>query len=117
MVNIGGKCSNFKTTMTSGKPSKMHPTIQGQSNGHQVLNETEQNELYRRGVKMLQERCKAIQKNNERIVHRLHVVKQMTKRRSREVEMLKNRLDRYNDGWRTAPQPVAEKPEESKEVE
>ncbi|XP_055536342.1 TCF3 fusion partner homolog [Wyeomyia smithii] len=103
--------------MTSGKPSKTHPVNQRPSNGNQVFSEMEQNELYRRGVKMLQERCKAIQKNNERIVHRLHVVKRLTKKRSREVEMLKNRLDRYNDNWRTAPQPLAVKLEECKAAE
>ncbi|XP_053688539.1 TCF3 fusion partner homolog [Sabethes cyaneus] len=100
--------------MTSGKPSKTHQTNQRPSNGSQVFSEVEQNELYRRAVKLLHERCKAIQKNNERIVHRLHVVKRLTKKRNREVEMLMNRLDRYNDSWRTAPQPLAVKLEESK---
>ncbi|XP_058460081.1 TCF3 fusion partner homolog [Malaya genurostris] len=103
--------------MASGKSSKMHSSIQGQSNGQEVLSEVEQNELYRRGAKMLHERCKAIQKNNERIVYRLHIVKKMTKRRNREVEMLKKRLDRYNDGWRTATLPTTVKEDESKSVE
>ncbi|XP_062559287.1 TCF3 fusion partner homolog [Armigeres subalbatus] len=104
--------------MTSGKPSKPNVSHPHSENGHrQLFNETEKNEQYRRGVKMLQERCKAIQKNNERIVHRLHAVKKMTRKRNREVEILKNRLDRYSDGWRTAPQPVAVKLEESKASE
>ncbi|KXJ71431.1 TCF3 fusion partner homolog [Aedes albopictus] len=103
--------------MTSGKPSKPNVSHPHGENGHQLFNETDKNEQYRRSVKMLQERCKAIQKNNERIVHRLHMVKKLTKKRNREVEILKNRLDRHNDGWRTAPQPVAVKLEESKASE
>lgn len=30
-------------------------------------------------------------------------MKKMIKRRSKEVAMLKNRLDKYNDGWRHVP--------------
>ncbi|XP_055629573.1 TCF3 fusion partner homolog [Toxorhynchites rutilus septentrionalis] len=110
------RCSVESANMTSGKPSKSQSIDSGTTaeNGHQLFSEAERNEQYRKGVRLLQERCKAIQKNNERIVHRLHMVKKMIKRRSREVEIVKNRLDRHNDGWRTATVPLAVKLEESK---
>ncbi|XP_055600644.1 uncharacterized protein LOC129749638 [Uranotaenia lowii] len=99
--------------MTSGRPPKSHVSNPHLDNGHQLFNEMEKNEIYRRAAKMLQERCKAIQKSNERTVHRIHMVKKLLKRRTREVEILKNRLDKHKDGWRSAPQPMAVKLEES----
>uniref|UniRef100_A0A1Q3F6N6 INO80 complex subunit F domain-containing protein n=1 Tax=Culex tarsalis TaxID=7177 RepID=A0A1Q3F6N6_CULTA len=108
--------------MTSGKPPKQPfpsnpqqpPTDNGFQAGSQQPYDPDKNEQYRRGVKMLHERCKSIQRHNERVVFRLHSVKRLIKSRSRDVEMLKKRLDRYQDNWRSAPEKTAAKPEESK---
>ncbi|XP_039446392.1 TCF3 fusion partner [Culex pipiens pallens] len=108
--------------MTSGKPPKQPfpsnpppPTDNGFQQASQY--DPEKNEQYRRGVKMLHERCKSIQRHNERVVFRLHSVKRLIKTRSRDVEMLKKRLDRYQDNWRCAPEKTAVKLEESKAEE
>ncbi|EDS45161.1 conserved hypothetical protein [Culex quinquefasciatus] len=110
--------------MTSGKPPKQPfpsnpppPTDNGFQQASSSQYDPEKNEQYRRGVKMLHERCKSIQRHNERVVFRLHSVKRLIKTRSRDVEMLKKRLDRYQDNWRCAPEKKAVKREESKAEE
>jgi len=59
-------------------------------------------EKYRRACRLLEEKCREIEKDNEKLSFRLDEVKKMTKRRNRDVTLLKNRLDTYGDDWRTA---------------
>ncbi|XP_055371920.1 uncharacterized protein LOC129605921 [Condylostylus longicornis] len=58
---------------------------------------------YRRFVEQLYLKCQEIQDQNQRYVFRLNKMKKLIKRRSKDVEILKNRLDRYNDAWRHVP--------------
>lgn len=61
---------------------------------------------YRQSVDLIVQRCTALSADNERLVHRLHYVKQLTRRKERDVALLKRRLDDHSDGWRTAqPEP------------
>lgn len=62
---------------------------------------------YQRAIEMIVLKCESLSADNERLVHRLHYVKKITKRQERDVAILKRRLDLYNDGWRTAqPEPL-----------
>lgn len=62
---------------------------------------------YRKGVLMLEETCENMQKENERLVYRLHAIKKLAKRREKDVSLVKSRLDVYNDDWRVAqPEPL-----------
>ncbi|XP_049546644.1 TCF3 fusion partner homolog [Anopheles darlingi] len=91
--------------MTNGKMSK----ATGANTNTEKQTDTspaDMNEAYRRGCKLLHEKCKAIQRSNERLVFRLHKVRKMTKTRMRDVELLKARLDSHHDDWRTAPDPT-----------
>ncbi|XP_053671061.1 TCF3 fusion partner homolog [Anopheles nili] len=91
--------------MTSGKSIKSHGT--NSSNEKPTdLTPVDTNEAYRMGVKLLHEKCKALQRSNERLVFRLHKVQKMTRTRARDVEFLKAKLDSYGDGWRTASDPT-----------
>lgn len=63
---------------------------------------TDQSECYRQAIDLIVQRCAALSADNERLVHRLHYVKQMTRRKERDVALLKRRLDEHSDGWRTA---------------
>uniref|UniRef100_A0AAG5DU59 INO80 complex subunit F domain-containing protein n=1 Tax=Anopheles atroparvus TaxID=41427 RepID=A0AAG5DU59_ANOAO len=96
--------------MTSGKPIKSH-AIHANNDKPSEGTRIESIDAYRRGVKLLHEKCKALQRSNERLVFRLHKVRKMTKVRERDVERLKARLDNYGDGWRTAPDPAEVKEE------
>uniref|UniRef100_A0A182P2M7 INO80 complex subunit F domain-containing protein n=1 Tax=Anopheles epiroticus TaxID=199890 RepID=A0A182P2M7_9DIPT len=92
--------------MTSGKPVKTHSSIPiGESKPYEHA-PLDTNEAYRRGVKLLHEKCKALQRSNERLVFRLHRVQKMTRSRTRDVEFLKAKLDSFGDGWRTAIDPM-----------
>ncbi|XP_058053422.1 TCF3 fusion partner homolog [Anopheles bellator] len=82
--------------MTNGRP------IKSQSNS---TSGDATNEAYRKAAKLLHEKCKAVQRSNERLVFRLHKIQKMTRSRVRDVELLKAKLDSYGDGWRTAPDP------------
>lgn len=73
------------------------------------LNLTSQTEEpdYEKGISMLEETCENMQKENERLVYRLHVIKKLSKRREKDVSLVKSRLDVYNDDWRIAqPEPL-----------
>uniref|UniRef100_A0A182N3D5 INO80 complex subunit F domain-containing protein n=1 Tax=Anopheles dirus TaxID=7168 RepID=A0A182N3D5_9DIPT len=96
--------------MTSGKPLKQH-SANSASEKPSDLTPVDTNEAYRRGVKLLHEKCKALQRSNERLVFRLHKVQRMTRSRARDVEFLKAKLDSLGDGWRTAPDPMDVKEE------
>uniref|UniRef100_A0A182Q1I8 INO80 complex subunit F domain-containing protein n=1 Tax=Anopheles farauti TaxID=69004 RepID=A0A182Q1I8_9DIPT len=96
--------------MTSGKPLKQNST-NATNEKPTDLNPVDTNEAYRRGVKLLHEKCKALQRSNERLVFRLHKVQRMTRSRARDVEFLKAKLDSLGDGWRTAPDPMDVKEE------
>lgn len=62
---------------------------------------------YEKGILMLEETCENMQKENERLVYRLHVIKKLAKRREKDVSLVKSRLDVYNDDWRIAqPEPL-----------
>ncbi|XP_050067674.1 TCF3 fusion partner homolog [Anopheles maculipalpis] len=94
--------------MTSGKLSKTHSSS---SNNEDKGNLLDSNEAFRRGVKLLHEKCKALQRSNERLVFRLHRVQKMTRLRSMDVEILKAKLDYYGDDWRNAMDPANVKEE------
>ncbi|XP_035894262.1 TCF3 fusion partner homolog [Anopheles stephensi] len=96
--------------MTSGKPSKTHSSASNNEKKSNLI-ATDSNEAYRRGVKLLHEKCKALQRSNERLVFRLHRVQKMTRLRAMDVEILKAKLDYYGDGWRTAVDPADVKEE------
>lgn len=49
------------------------------------------------------ERCQELQIENERCVLRINTVKKLLRRRVRDVELLKRRLDKHNDIWRQLP--------------
>ncbi|XP_013113069.1 uncharacterized protein LOC106091177 [Stomoxys calcitrans] len=66
-----------------------------------LINEKEEN--YKRFVEKLIRRCQEIQIENERCVLRINNVKKIIRRRVRDVEILKVRLDRHNDAWRSLP--------------
>lgn len=62
---------------------------------------------YEKGIKMLEETCENMQKENERLVYRLHEIRKLSKRREKDVSLVKARLDLYNDDWRIAqPEPL-----------
>lgn len=62
---------------------------------------------YEKGISMLEETCENMQKENERLVYRLHEIKKLSKRREKDVSLVKQRLDVYNDDWRIAqPEPL-----------
>ncbi|XP_075161091.1 uncharacterized protein LOC142233914 [Haematobia irritans] len=63
----------------------------------------EKDEKYKLFVEKLLRRCQEIQTENERCVYRINNVKKMIRRRNRDVEILKARLDRHNDSWRSLP--------------
>uniref|UniRef100_A0A182WFL7 INO80 complex subunit F domain-containing protein n=1 Tax=Anopheles minimus TaxID=112268 RepID=A0A182WFL7_9DIPT len=96
--------------MTSGKPVKSHSsTTSNEKPVHHTA--TDSQEAYRRGVRLLHEKCKALQRSNERLVFRLHRVQKMTRMRTRDVDILQVKLDSIGDGWRTATEPVEVKEE------
>ncbi|XP_001237213.2 TCF3 fusion partner homolog [Anopheles gambiae] len=97
--------------MTSGKPVKSHSAIVSSESKPRERAPLDTNEAYRRGVKLLHEKCKALQRSNERLVFRLHRVQKMTRSRARDVEFLKAKLDSLGDEWRTAPDPMDVKEE------
>ncbi|XP_067613415.1 uncharacterized protein [Eurosta solidaginis] len=49
------------------------------------------------------ERCQDLQTENERCVMRINTMKKLLRRRTRDVELLKRRLDKHNDIWRQLP--------------
>lgn len=51
-------------------------------------------------------KCQDTQTENERLVLRITNTKKILKSRLRDVEILKKRLDRYNDNWRHVPMVV-----------
>ncbi|XP_053660045.1 TCF3 fusion partner homolog [Anopheles marshallii] len=96
--------------MTSGKPVKTHSSTSSNDKPLQHT-ATNLNEAYRRGVVLLHEKCKALQRSNERLVFRLHRVQKMSRTRARDVEMLQRKLDSFGDCWRTAMDPADVKEE------
>ncbi|KAM8708596.1 hypothetical protein ACLKA7_015549 [Drosophila subpalustris] len=62
-------------------------------------------------------RCQQIQAENERSVMRVNGIKKLLRRRTYDVELLKRRLDKHGDNWRSvpmvAPQPKG-KPEQKR---
>uniref|UniRef100_A0A182RLK4 INO80 complex subunit F domain-containing protein n=1 Tax=Anopheles funestus TaxID=62324 RepID=A0A182RLK4_ANOFN len=96
--------------MISGKSPKTHSsTSSNEKPVHHTT--TDSNEAYRRGVRLLHEKCKALQRSNERLVFRLHRVQKMTRTRARDVVILQTKLDSVGDGWSTAMDPVDVKEE------
>ncbi|XP_052890046.1 TCF3 fusion partner homolog [Anopheles moucheti] len=94
--------------MTSGKPVKTHSST---SSNDKPLQHTYSNEAYRKGVRLLHEKCKALQRSNERLVFRIHRVQKMSRARARDVEILQSKLDSFADCWRTAMDPADVKEE------
>lgn len=66
----------------------------------------EEQQKYKNLVEKLYRKCQDTQTENERLVLRITNTKKLTKSRLRDVEILKKRLDRYNDNWRHVPMVV-----------
>ncbi|EDV41019.1 uncharacterized protein Dana_GF23636 [Drosophila ananassae] len=59
--------------------------------------------LYKEMVEKLYEKCQRIQAENERCVMRVNGIKKIIRRRNHDVELLKKRLDKHGDNWRSLP--------------
>ncbi|XP_034482276.1 TCF3 fusion partner homolog [Drosophila innubila] len=74
-------------------------------------------QLYKLLVEKMYNRCQQIQAENERSVMRVNGIKKLLRRRTYDVELLKRRLDKHGDNWRSvpmvAPQPKG-KPEQKR---
>ncbi|KAJ6645367.1 hypothetical protein Bhyg_00573 [Pseudolycoriella hygida] len=57
---------------------------------------------YRRAIQLIDRKCELLSRNNEKLVRRIHYVKSISKRKEKDILLLKARLDEYNDEWRTA---------------
>lgn len=57
---------------------------------------------YRRAIQLIDRKCEVLSRNNEKLVRRIHYVKSISKRKDKDILLLKARLDEYNDEWRTA---------------
>ncbi|EDV98022.1 uncharacterized protein LOC6558575 [Drosophila grimshawi] len=61
------------------------------------------NEIYKLLVEKIYSRCQQIQSENERSVMRVNCIKKILSRRTYDVELLKKRLDKHGDNWRSVP--------------
>ncbi|XP_017008286.2 uncharacterized protein [Drosophila takahashii] len=61
------------------------------------------NLMYKQLVEKLYDKCQRIQAENERCVMRVNGIKKIVKRRNHDVELLKRRLDKHGDDWRSVP--------------
>ncbi|KAH8286891.1 hypothetical protein KR018_007276 [Drosophila ironensis] len=59
--------------------------------------------LYKEMVEKLYDKCQRIQAENERCVMRVNGIKKILRRRNHDVELLKKRLDKHGDNWRSVP--------------
>ncbi|KAH8266115.1 hypothetical protein KR038_003489 [Drosophila bunnanda] len=59
--------------------------------------------MYKQLVEKLYDKCQRIQAENERCVMRVNGIKKIVKRRNHDVELLKRRLDKHGDNWRSVP--------------
>ncbi|KAH8371554.1 hypothetical protein KR093_007966 [Drosophila rubida] len=79
-----------------------------------LINKSQQYKLL---VEKMYNRCQQIQAENERSVMRVNGIKKILRRRTYDVELLKRRLDKHGDNWRSvpmvAPQPKG-KPEQKR---
>ncbi|XP_053956598.1 uncharacterized protein LOC128862153 [Anastrepha ludens] len=63
----------------------------------------EKGQKYKLLAEKIYQRCHELQTENERCVLRINTVKKLLRRRTRDVELLKRRLDKHNDVWRQLP--------------
>ncbi|XP_016956262.1 TCF3 fusion partner homolog [Drosophila biarmipes] len=61
------------------------------------------NLMYKQLVEKLYDKCQKIQAENERCVMRVNGIKKIVRRRNHDVEILKRRLDKHGDDWRSVP--------------
>ncbi|KAH8368665.1 hypothetical protein KR084_004293 [Drosophila pseudotakahashii] len=61
------------------------------------------NLMYKQLVEKLYDKCQRIQAENERCVMRVNGIKKIVRRRNHDVELLKRRLDKHGDDWRSVP--------------
>ncbi|XP_017072223.1 TCF3 fusion partner homolog [Drosophila eugracilis] len=59
--------------------------------------------IYKQLVEKLYDKCQRIQAENERCVMRVNGIKKIVRRRNHDVELLKRRLDKHGDNWRSVP--------------
>ncbi|KAI8041411.1 TCF3 fusion partner homolog [Drosophila gunungcola] len=59
--------------------------------------------MYKQLVEKLYDKCQRIQAENERCVMRVNGIKKIVRRRNHDVELLKRRLDKHGDNWRSVP--------------
>ncbi|XP_058806354.1 uncharacterized protein LOC131672869 [Phymastichus coffea] len=70
--------------------------------------EPEEFDIHKRKYQLLAERCEVLQQDNERLVHRIHLVRKILKRAKKEKKYLIDRLDKHGDNWREVPMGVLE---------
>ncbi|XP_016982244.1 TCF3 fusion partner homolog [Drosophila rhopaloa] len=59
--------------------------------------------IYKQLAEKLYDKCQRIQAENERCVMRVNGIKKIVRRRNHDVELLKKRLDKHGDNWRSVP--------------
>ncbi|XP_030376326.1 uncharacterized protein LOC115625423 [Scaptodrosophila lebanonensis] len=59
--------------------------------------------IYKLLVDKLYDKCQRIQAENERSVMRINTLKKIIRRRTYDVDLLKRRLDKHGDSWRSVP--------------
>ncbi|XP_064548536.1 TCF3 fusion partner homolog [Drosophila montana] len=60
-------------------------------------------ELYKSLVEKIFSRCQQIQAENERCVMRVNGIKKILRRRTHDLVLLKKKLDKHGDDWRSIP--------------
>lgn len=72
------------------------PVADVHSNGHHK----NKHKFYEQHLEALSERCECIQRDNERLVHRIHQVAKQLRRMRVERRFIMDRLDKHRDNWR-----------------
>ncbi|KAG5671590.1 hypothetical protein PVAND_001783 [Polypedilum vanderplanki] len=88
-------------TLKHFKALNSNNSHQSSNNKMDQMDSYEENEeRYKVMILALEKRCAEIKKSNEALAARSKVIRKLIKRRSRDVEILKARLDKFGDSWR-----------------
>ncbi|XP_037936660.1 uncharacterized protein LOC119670464 [Teleopsis dalmanni] len=68
---------------------------------------SDENMKFKLLTEKLNQKCVEIQTENERIVLRINKTRRILRKKQRDIELLKRRLDKFNDGWRSIPMVAA----------
>ncbi|EDW19792.1 uncharacterized protein LOC6583651 [Drosophila mojavensis] len=74
-------------------------------------------ETYKNLTEKIYTKCLQIQTENERSIMRVNEIKKLLRRRTYDVMLLKNKLDKHGDNWRSIPMMVPQpkgKPEQKR---